>query len=141
MLFKTVLKLRMNEKGYSVRDLSEITGIASATIRSHLAGCVPSLEKRALYAKSLDIDLNDVIFDEGNENISPLECAKRMGKSVRYVKKGIINGTLPFGSYVRYDDGTLDFSIPKKAVSDYMHQIDRMEMFMRFIDERLQERK
>lgn len=52
-------------------------------------------------------------------SISVDEAAKIMGKSAGYIRKGLMQGTLPFGSYVK-NSKNCDFHISREALENYM---------------------
>lgn len=141
MQFKEMLRDRMNHYHYSAADVSKLTGISAPSVNSHLKGILPGWEKRKKYAEVLHFDLNDITYGDEKVNMSVIECSKAIGKGPAFVQRSILQGKAPFGFAVQFDDGHFEYSIPRQAVMDYMHQTDRMEMFMKFIDERLQERK
>jgi len=52
-------------------------------------------------------------------SVSVDEAAKIMGKSASYIRKGLMQGTLPFGSYVK-NKKNCDFHISREALENYM---------------------
>lgn len=140
MQFKEMLRKRMNHYNYSVSEVSQLTGISVPSIHSHLKGVMPGWDKRKKYAEVLNFDLNEITHGDEKVNMSVIECSKAIGKGPDFVQRSLIQEKAPFGFAVQFDDGHFEYSIPRKAVEDYMRQIDMMNLFMKFIEDLVQEK-
>lgn len=141
MELKNILKEKMNKRGLTTKELSEITGINTAQIYSHLKGVIPSQATKKRYAEALDFDINDITYGDDKVNLSVIECSKIIGKGPAVVIRGLIQKDFPFGTAIQMEDGHFEYSIPRKAVEDYMHQSNLTKDLIKIFEMFLQKEK
>lgn len=134
MELKNILKEKMNNQDISTKELSELTGINTAQIYSHLKGVVPSQETKKKYANVLGFDINEITYGDEKVNLSVIECSKIIGKGPSVVIRGLIQKDFPFGAAIQMEDGHFEYSIPRQAVEDYMHQSDVLKELVKIFE-------
>ncbi|MEG0408530.1 MAG: hypothetical protein RR623_06615 [Bacilli bacterium] len=131
MLPKELITDVMKKRRLSLHDISTLTGMKENKIEEIIDGYLPSEKVMNNICNSLNVDINDVTYDE--LNISVNECAKKMGKSPLFVKNAIRKGRFP-GSYVEAKELT-SYHIPRNAFYTYMgmqsnsHVLVALELF------------
>lgn len=138
MELRNILKDKMQKHGISTKELAEMTGISSAQVYSHLKGVIPNQSTKKKYAQVLDFDINDITYGDQKVNLSVIECSKLIGKGPTVVMRGLIQKDFPFGAAIQMEDGHFEYSIPRQAVEDYMHQSDTIKELIRIFHKNLE---
>ncbi|SDF77619.1 XRE family transcriptional regulator [Sporomusa acidovorans] len=110
MNFSIRLKTAMDEKQINQSDLSALTGMSKASISQYLSGKnEPSKKNIAKIAEALKVteawlmglDEEHQPVQQPVKKLTVEEAARIMGKSDKFVRLGLQQGVLPFGSAVK----------------------------------------
>lgn len=105
MSFSENLNKIMNERNISQTDLHNLTGIGKSSISQYLSGKnTPKGKTIDAIAEALECTVACLHGAEpladGLKNIPVTEAARRMGKSEQYIRVGLQQQRLPFGTAV-----------------------------------------
>ena len=126
MLFSELLKES------DLKMLSRKTKIPQPKLVSYAKGIKPTTKHLEKICEALDVDVDEIIFDD--LNISIAECAATMGKGPNFVRAMIRNGE--FG----YCDGK-NYHIPRKQFEKYMgiteddEYIEYLKLKIRYLED------
>lgn len=121
MLFKELLKEKMDTRKLSIQDLSKLSKVKQTNIGMYLAGAGPKGKDQEKLCDVLHIDPDDITYDEWS--ISVIEAAKLLSKSATFVKENIKAGRIK-GLYTISSNGIGSFHIPRIAFMKYMNGDD-----------------
>ena len=119
MLFSEIMKQEMKKYHLSIDDVSEICNLSVNKIRAYTLGTIPKGKDLEKVCKGLDLNLDDLVFDELNISIS--EASKLMQKSPNFVKMMVRKGVFGF-----YDGST--YHIPRLKFEQYMGMRDNYQI-------------
>lgn len=129
-LFKDQLKKVMNEKGYNITTLSNVSGIGKSSLSQYLSGKnIPSEERIEVLAKILECSLEELSKDEDkvvdilvqeNEvwNVPVDLAAKLMHKKNEFLYQGLQEKVFPFGFAVK-TSSKWTYYISSKKFTEY----------------------
>ena len=126
--FAKRLNQAMVEREVSQKDLASAIGKGKSSVSQYLSGrSVPRPDVQAKIAAFLDCTgdwLNSEVpasdsTDRGLKNISIAQCAKLLGKSEQFVRKGLQDGTAPFG-YAVMGKSKYSYHISPKKLEEYI---------------------
>lgn len=119
MILKELLKVKITESGISKKEIARLANISSSLLSAYLNGVNPSDKKLEALATILKFELSEIELDE-DLNISAVEAAAMMKKSVLFVRNAVIRGKLP-GTFEKSESGKrTNFQIPRLAFYRYM---------------------
>lgn len=124
--FSKNLKRAMEERNMSQAELAKHVGKGKSSISQYLSGKnIPKNDVKQKIAEVLDctieyLDSGDPGKDIGSgiHNISVAEAARRLGKSQQYIRVGLQNQRLPFGTAVKVKRWS--YHISPKLLDEYI---------------------
>lgn len=119
MTFSQELKLMMEHKEITQKQLSDLTGLAKSSISQYVSGKnEPSIENKKKLIEVLDVEADFLKqFEsqlEDTNNISISFAARQLGKSEQFVRVGLQSGIFPFGYAVKMSSRFTYHISPKK---------------------------
>ena len=134
-MFQENLKKAMQEKGFTVTELSQATGIGKSSISQYLSGKNIPTEKRVqVFADALGVQSSSLIEIEpvitvvkqadGTEkkvfNVPVELAAKLMNKNNSFVRVGLQQGILPFGYAIKNPNSSkFSYYISSEKFTEY----------------------
>lgn len=114
MTFARRLKLALSQALMSAAELAERTGLSKSSISQYLSGKTKPSE-RAMEKISQVLSL-DVVEEpkEYSNNMPVVVAAQRMGKCQQFIRLGLQQGVLPFGTAVKLSSKWSYYISPKK---------------------------
>ena len=117
--FAQRLKQTMKERGITQTELSRITGLGKSSISQYVSGKnIPSKANMKIIADALEVSVEWLIGDfeeaestSGQKNITVETAAKLMGVGRQFIRVGLQNQTLPFGTAVKMPSGKYRYYI------------------------------
>ena len=126
--FSHRLKLIMKGQEITQTKLAEITGLGKSSISQYCSGKnIPSKANLKIIADALDVsgewllgkDQEADVVPSGKKNITVETAAKLMGVGRQFVRVGLQNQTLPFGSAVKMPSGKYRYYISPSKFSEF----------------------
>lgn len=125
--FSQRLKQAMKERDITQVELSRITGLGKSSISQYVSGKnLPSRGNMKIIADALDVSCEWLIgnFEEspsasGKKNITVETAAKLMGVGRQFIRVGLQNQTLPFGTAVKMPSGKYRYYISPSKFSEF----------------------
>ena len=125
--FAKNLKQVMKDKDITQTELSRKTGIGKSSISQYLSGKnIPSKQKVVVLAEALDVPVDllhegsdEPVSTSGQKNITVETAAKLMGVGRQFIRVGLQNQTLPFGSAVKMPSGKYRYYISPSKFSEF----------------------
>lgn len=121
MLFKDLLKEKMDERKLTIKDVSKLSEVKQTNVGMYLTGAIPKEKDQEKLCVTLNIDPDDITYDEWS--ISVTEASKLLTKGPEFVKENIRAGRIK-GLYTTTSNGTGNFHIPRIAFMKYMNGDD-----------------
>jgi transcriptional regulator with XRE-family HTH domain len=119
----------MVNRNVNQTELSKLTGISKSSISQYLSGHnIPSRVRVCMIADVLSCDVEELMGDwnkknntiNSDKNISVAEAAKRMGKSMQFVRVSLQKGIAPFGFAVQISSNRWSYHISPKKFEEYL---------------------
>lgn len=130
MSFATRLKVAMNERNISQKELAAAIDKGKSSVSQYLSGrSIPRLDVQEKIAEVLDCTMewlnSEISTDDktktGLKNISIAQAAKMLGKGEQFIRIGLQNGTIPFGFAVK-NKKRWSYHISPKKLNDYISE-------------------
>ena len=111
-MFAKNLTTIMENKGFTQKDLRLLTGLKASAISQYVGGHnMPHPDKIEAIAKALDVPITALV-DAAEvkkrefvlKKITISEAARRLGKSLDFVRAALEQGTAPFGFAAKVGD-------------------------------------
>lgn len=125
-IFAKNLKDRMHEKNFSQAQLSRATGLSRSAICQYLSGQnMPGDKALHLIAKALDTTEVRLLLTEDEDvslpetNIAVATAAKLMGVGQEFIRAGLRQGRLPFGTAVKVSGTKYTYYISPVKFAEY----------------------
>jgi transcriptional regulator with XRE-family HTH domain len=122
--FSEKLKFEMSAQEITQKRLSAALKIPKSSISQWLSGKVaPSAASVKLLETFFDCDFSrnyEIAVPIILKRVTIEEAARRIGKSKRFVRNSLIQGTCPFGYAALMDSGSYDFHISPKKLDEYI---------------------
>lgn len=131
MSFAAQLKKAMEMRNMNQIELSSLTGLSKSSISQYCSGknipkdktiekMADALECSVAFLNGLDTpQANESSNPKGIHNISVAEAARRIGKCEQYVRKGLQDMRLPFGTAVMMST-KWSYQISPKLLDEYI---------------------
>ena len=121
------LKQTMKERDMTQTDLSRITGLGKSSISQYVSGKnIPSRGNMKIIADALEVSVEWLIgnFEEpesasGQKNITVETAAKLMGVGRQFIRVGLQNKSLPFGTAVKMPSGKYRYYISPSKFTEF----------------------
>lgn len=122
MNYAEQLKVAMENANVTQVELSARTGIGKSSISQYLSGKnEPNQKRKDLIAEALGLNPESSKVDEITKNLSVKQAAELLGKSEQFVRVGLQQAILPFGTAVKLSSKWTYHISPKKFY-DYIGQ-------------------
>lgn len=118
MLFKELLSNAISKRKLTLNDVAILSEVKVSKVEMYLKGAVPSEQDEIKICEALQIDPDDITYDELNMSIN--EARTLMQKDACFVKNAIEKERLP-GSYVKRPQSNR-YHIPRIAFMKYMEE-------------------
>lgn len=126
------MKAIMKERGMSASDLSKITGIGKPSISGYVNNkVIPSTERVVAIAQALSCTVDDLFSERettpvvttvsvlGSNKLTIKKVAALMHKHEGFVRRGLQQGILPFGSAVKGRGGKYSYYISPVKFTEF----------------------
>lgn len=127
-MFAKKLKECLDERGMTAAELSRLTGIGKSSISQYLYGKnVPTGDRLTSITEALGVSTEVLTGPDPMKipaqtyDLKISVAARLLGKSVSYIKYGLINGRFEWGNAVQFPSGKWEFFINAKKFAELEH--------------------